>query len=471
MPESAVQLLLLCESDDVEQQVRRALAERPGSVTRVGIGADLLAVLERSAADLVIVQTEQQALALELLSAVQTRWPSLAIILWSRTSAIDSAVATTAGASDVLTQPMSDLELTFAVQKVLSAAERIAAAAPPPVAGGSMVFGGSPAMQAVRELIAQIAPTNSTVLVRGESGTGKELVARSLHRLGERSAQPLIKIDCTSLPENLLESELFGYERGAFTGASGTKPGRVELAEGGTLFLDEVGELTLTIQAKLLRLLQDREFERLGGTKTIHVNIRVVAATHRDLEGMVQKGQFREDLFYRLNVLPVWLPPLRARRVDIEDLARHFCAVVAAASGKPDLKIAPDAMQVLLGQRWPGNVRQLQNFVERLVVLTPGSTIDAARVNAELGRPVRFQTETGPAGADAVRESRAPASASSNGLDSGLAVPLNEALRIAERDALVRALKHTAGNRSAAARLLAVSRSTLYNKLVEYGLL
>jgi two-component system response regulator AtoC len=242
------------------------------------------------------------------------------------------------------------------------------------------------------------------------------------------------------------------------------KPGRVELANGGTLFLDEVGELALPTQAKLLRLLQDRELERLGGTKTVRVDVRVIAATHRDLETMVEQGSFREDLLYRLNGLPLWIAPLRARRVDVEDLAQHFCTEFARELGKPPVSIQPEALRVLVTQRWPGNVRQLQNFVERLVVLSACSEITAADVERELSRPVRFETETGPAGADAAEPSESSP-------DSSTAVPLNRATQAAERAALVRALKHTGGNRSAAARLLSISRTTLYTKLETYGLL
>jgi two-component system response regulator AtoC len=313
-------------------------------------------------------------------------------------------------------------------------------------------------------MLRQVAPTSSTVLIRGESGTGKELVARALHRASTRADKRLIKIDCTALPENLIESELFGYEKGAFTGAASSKPGRVELAHEGTLFLDEVGELTLPTQAKLLRLLQDREFERLGATKTLSIDVRVVAATHRDLETMVKGGSFRQDLFYRLNVLPLWIAPLRARRMDIPHLALHFCGEAAIRAGKAPIALEPAAIDVLSSQRWPGNVRQLENFVERLVVLSRSSEITAADVKAELKRPVRFVTETGTAGADA------SGNADGDALGAEV-VPMSEAVRVAERESLRQALKCAGGNRAIAARMLGVSRSTFYSKLQEYSLL
>jgi two-component system response regulator AtoC len=276
-----------------------------------------------------------------------------------------------------------------------------------------------------------------------------------------------VKIDCASLPEALLESELFGHEKGAFTGAVARKPGRVELAEGGTLLLDEIGELTLPLQAKLLRLLQDREFERLGSTKTIKVDVRVVAATHRDLESMVERGQFRQDLFYRLNVVPLWLPPLRARRNDIELLARHFCSVFGAANGKAGAQLTDGAMRALRGQRWPGNVRQLQNFIERLVVLSDRDLIDENQFRLELSRHVRFITEPGTSGSG--KQDPAPHHEPAN--EPSVVGPLDAEVHNAEHKALERALRHAAGNRSLAARLLGVSRSTLYTKLEEHGLL
>ena len=315
------------------------------------------------------------------------------------------------------------------------------------------------------------AQSTATVLVRGESGTGKELVARAIHDASPRAQRPFVKIDCTALPENLLDSELFGYEKGAFTGAVSRKPGRVELADKGTLFLDEIGELTPPLQAKLLRLLQDRRFEHLGGTKTIHVDVKIVAATHRDLENMIERQQFRLDLFYRLNVVPLWLPPLRARRDDIELLATHFCQTFALANGKSGVSIDSSGLRVLRSQRWPGNVRQLQNFIERLVVLTREPVIREQHVKNELGQTT-FKTQTGTP--DAFDETQLAVAVAARGATDGaesVISTLDDEMKAAERKALERALRHCHGNRSLAARLLDVSRSTLYTKLREHGLL
>src|SRR5437773_1887450 len=221
-------------------------------------------------------------------------------------------------------------------------------------AARTTLIGKSPAMTDLASTLARAANGIATVLVRGESGSGKELVARRIHDESPRGRGPFVKVHCAALPDNLLESELFGYERGAFTGAASRKPGRVELAQGGTLFLDEIGDVTTAVQAKLLRLLQERTYERLGGTVTLAADVRFIAATHRDLEAMVGRGEFREDLFYRLNVVPVWMPPLRDRPGDIPRLARHFCAALSSANGKPPATLGDDAAGRLAAQPWPG---------------------------------------------------------------------------------------------------------------------
>lgn len=332
-------------------------------------------------------------------------------------------------------------------------------------------MGDSPAMRQAYATLQRAAQSNATVLVRGESGTGKELIARAIHEASPRAAQPFIKIDCTALQENLLESELFGYEKGAFTGAVSRKPGRVELADKGTLFLDEIGELGPALQAKLLRLLQDKQFERVGGVKPIQVDVRIVAATHRDLDAMTQKNEFRLDLFYRLNVIPLWLPPLRARREDIELLVLHFAKGAARANRRPEVTFDPDALKVLRNQRWPGNVRQLQNFIERLVVLAMEPVITTERVKQELGVEVGFKTQ--PVVTEAVANTLYAPLAEARIVPTdvqSVVVPLDEEMKAAEKRALERALKHCRGNRSLAARLLGVSRSTFYAKLQEHGL-
>jgi len=444
-------------------------------------GTEALAALDREPAHVVITEvTLPDTTGLALLEQIGERWPGLPVVMLAQDASVPQAVAALkAGAADFLQKPLEPEEIQYVVGKALTAVQRrVAQPPPPPSSARAGLIGASPAMRQVYATLDRASQGTATVLVRGESGTGKELIAKALHAASARAAQPFVKIDCASLPENLLESELFGYERGAFTGAVARKPGRAELADKGTLFLDEIGELSLPLQAKLLRLLQDRELERLGGTKTIKVDVRVVAATHRDLESMTERGLFRLDLFYRLNVVPLWLPPLRARREDIEVLAGHFLKECAAANGRAGIALTDEALRALRAQKWPGNVRQLQNFIERLVVLSAGLVIGEPEVRQELSRQVRFVTQPGTVsaiGASLVQPpavdppvSSAPAGDSG---ESDRILPLDLQVRAAEKLALERALKSTQHNRSKAARLLGVSRSTLYLKLKEHGLL
>jgi len=349
---------------------------------------------------------------------------------------------------------------------------------PLPVDSG--LLGNSPHITAVKDTINRVSGGAATVLVRGETGTGKELVARAVHDASPRRHAPFIKVHAAALPDGLLESELFGYEKGAFTGASTRKGGRVELAEGGTLFFDEIGEISPLIQAKLLRLVQDRAYERLGGTRTFHANIRLVAATHRDLEQMVASGAFREDLFYRLNVVTIWLPPLRARRKDVGVIARHYFERFRSENGKSNLELHPDAVQLLQAQRWPGNVRQLVNFVERLVVLARGAAVTVDDVRCNLEEQSAFLTQATSHGGAQPRIPELARSAAGNAIVSGeiaarldsnsTVLPLREETRRMEYRVLTKALRSANGNRALAARMLGVSRRTLYTKLEEHGI-
>jgi len=290
------------------------------------------------------------------------------------------------------------------------------------------IVGGSRAMQAVYEQVAQVAPANTTVLVRGESGTGKELVAHAIHYSSPRAKKPFVKVSCAALPESLVESELFGYEPGAFTDARAQKKGRFEVAHGGTIFLDEIGELTPATQVKLLRVLQEREVERLGGVQPIKVNVRVIAATNKDLEAAVKAGVFREDLYYRLNVYSIYMPPLRERKTDIPLLADHFVEKHAGAHGKDVRRIATSAIDMLMSYHWPGNVRELENCMERAVLVCEGGAIHAHHLPPTL--------QTAEVSGTLARQS------------------LKEALDAYEKDLVQDALKSARGNRAKAARLL-----------------
>jgi formate hydrogenlyase transcriptional activator len=303
------------------------------------------------------------------------------------------------------------------------------------------IIGSSPALESVLEQVEQVAPTDSTVLIQGETGTGKELIARAIHNLSARCGRPFIKLNCAAIPFDLLESELFGHEKGAFTGAIAQKVGRFELADKGTLFLDEVGDIPLPLQPKLLRVLQEQEFERLGSGRTHQVDVRLVAATHRNLVEMVKRNEFRSDLYYRLNVFPVPLPPLRERREDIPALVEHFVAIYARRMNKQIDRIPPGAMSALVSYQWPGNIRELQNFIERSIILTSGNVLDPPLTSLKSG---------------AVAESIEATT-----------------LEDAERDHIRKILEQTrwvvSGPNGAAARL-GIKRSTLYFRMQKLGI-
>jgi transcriptional regulator with PAS, ATPase and Fis domain len=307
------------------------------------------------------------------------------------------------------------------------------------------VVARSPKMQEVLSTVERVAPTNSTVLLGGESGVGKDLIARAIHEKSRRASGPFVKINSTAIPENLLESELFGFERGAFTGAVASKPGKFELADKGTLFLDEIGDVPPATQVKLLRVLQEREFERLGGTRTVKVDVRLIAATNRDLRQALEQGTFREDLYYRLNVVPIDIAPLRERKEDIPDLANLFISLFRSDSGKPVEGISREAMQILVNYHWPGNVRELQNIVERACALAKGKVLEAADIHLDL-RPAK----------------------AANGIDSFL--PAGMTLEKWEDEMIQEALRRANGNKSQAARLLGLSRNALRYRLSKIGI-
>jgi transcriptional regulator with GAF, ATPase, and Fis domain len=342
--------------------------------------------------------------------------------------------------------------------------------------------GESPAIRQVYAVIEKVADTPSTVLITGESGTGKELIARALHEYSSRRTGPFIKINCAAIPKTLMESELFGYEKGAFTGAVGAKPGRFELAHGGTLFLDEIGEIPVEMQVKLLRVLQESEFERVGGIKTIHVDVRLVAATNRDLHAEVAAGAFREDLYYRLNVVPIHLPPLRDRREDIPLLVEHFIAKFNERLRKQITGIEPEGVLRLVGYNWPGNIRELENVIERTMLFCEGPTIRALDLPGELlgvlaaavpaAAAAAGPSQPGPAAED---RSLTPTSLPAVGAPAGEAVSsLKEAVKAqterVERELIQRALDETNGNVTQAARKLKISRKSLQTKMKELGL-
>jgi two-component system response regulator AtoC len=459
--------VLLVDHDPAVAKVLGALLAQAGLTTHSARdGREALELLGRKPIDVVVSDVRMPGMdGMQLLAEVTKGWPDVPVILLTAHGTVPLAVeAMKAGAADFVLKPFDREEILFTIRKALL---RTQGDAPEPLRAPSPFIGRSRAMADVQVMLAKAATGTATVLLRGESGTGKELAAKAVHDGSPRRAGPFVKLHCAALPDTLLESELFGYEKGAFTGAATRKPGRVELAHGGTLFLDEVGDIPLAVQVKLLRVIQERELERLGGTQTVKVDVRFVAATHQPLEALVKAGRFREDLFYRLNVVPVELPPLRARPEDIEPLARHFLEVHAKANGRPPFTLTADGLAVLQAQPWPGNVRQLQNFLERLVVLSDGQVLTGEEVTRELAR----QPGLSPA-PPRIATPDVPGTSTETATTGTDPVPTLESQRKGmEKQALVDALKRANDNRTLAARLLGISRRTLYNKLEEHGLL
>jgi DNA-binding NtrC family response regulator len=410
-----------------------------------------LQVLNKESFDLILTDFKLPGMTgLEFLLAVKRVNASLPVVLMTAYGTVESAVgAMKAGASDYVLKPFSLVELILVIRKELASHQLRQENRDLREALGRRyeyknIIARSDKMQAVLSLVERVAPTNATVLIGGESGVGKDLVARAIHEHSNRASGPFVKINSTAIPENLLESELFGYEKGAFSGAASAKPGKFETADKGTLFLDEIGDVPPPIQVKLLRVLQDREFERLGATKTLKVDVRLIAATNRDLRDALEDGTFREDLYYRLNVVAIDIPPLRDRKEDIPPLTDFFLDKFAHESGKPVRGITPQAMESLMSFHWPGNVRELQNIIERGVTLSSGEMLDAADIR--LDRPL------GRSAAEAAH-----------------ALPQGFTLEQWEDEMIREALRNANGNKSQAARSLGLSRNALRYRLSKIG--
>ena len=411
-----------------------------------------LQLLIREKPDLVVTDLRLPGMSgLEFLQAVKRVNAALPVVVMTAYGTVESAVeAMKIGASDYVTKPFSLAELVLVIRKELDShrlreENRSLREALGRRYAYDSIVAQSEKMQAVLALVERVAPTNSTVLLGGESGVGKDLIARAIHEHSQRASGPFVKINSTAIPETLLESELFGYEKGAFSGASASKPGKFELADQGTLFLDEIGDVPSAIQVKLLRVLQDREFERLGGTKTHKVDVRLVAATNRDLRAALEEGTFREDLYYRLNVVAIDIPPLRDHKEDVPALANFFLERYARESAKPVTAITPKAMKRLMEYHWPGNVRELQNIIERACALAKGTVLEAADIHLDV-RPAK----------------------AANGASGFL--PEGMTLEHWEDEMIREALRRANGNKSQAARLLGLSRNALRYRLSKIGI-
>jgi DNA-binding NtrC family response regulator len=410
-----------------------------------------LNILLKDAVDLVVTDFKLPGMnGLEFLHEAKKINANLPVVMMTAYGSVESAVdAMKAGASDYVLKPFSLAELMIVIRKELASHQLREENRNLREALGrryeyTNIVAHSDKMQAVLSLVERVAPSNSTVLIGGESGVGKDLIARAIHEHSQRASGPFVKINSTAIPETLLESELFGYERGAFSGAVGSKPGKFELADKGTLFLDEIGDVPAAIQVKLLRVLQEREFERLGGTKTHKIDVRLIAATNRDLRAALEEGTFREDLYYRLNVVAIDIPPLREHRDDIPALANFFLEKFSRESGKTLDSITPGAMKILIDHYWPGNVRELQNVIERAVALSGGNTLDVEDI--VLDKPRQRAAGDGPA-----------------------TLPEGATLEQWEEEMIREALRKAGGNKSQAARALGLTRNTLRYRLSKMG--
>ncbi|HTM32290.1 MAG TPA: sigma-54 dependent transcriptional regulator [Vicinamibacterales bacterium] len=444
-------ILVVDDEPGVRSSVGGVLRDENFDVEAVGTGEACLERVAQRSYDVIVLDIWLPGIdGLTTLQRLKERHVDAQVVIISGHGNIESAVrAIKMGAFDFIEKPLS-LEKTVLVirnalrQRDLETENRALRAR---VDRQEIMVGESPAMRHLREQVAMAAPTNGRVLILGENGTGKELVARTVHQLSRRRGGPFVEVNCAAIPEELIESELFGHARGAFTGAVADKPGRFEQADGGTIFLDEIGDMSLKTQAKVLRVLQEQVMERVGGTQRIKVDVRVLAATNKELPAEIRDGRFREDLYFRLNVIPIFVPPLRDRPEDIPLLAEHFMALMAAEYGKRPKRFASEAMARLQQYQWPGNVRELRNIVERLIIMVTGDAITAQDL-AFLGQDGDAPIEPAPAATGRLAEARDQF----------------------EKDYILRALAASQGNMSKTAEMLGVERSNLYKKMKSFGI-
>ena len=444
-------ILIVDDEPAIQASLRGVLEDEGYRVSAVGSGADAHRFFADEAPDLTFLDIWMEgADGLETLAEIKRLRPDAVVVMISGHGTIETAVkATRLGAWDFIEKPLA-LEKTLVTAARALEHARLArenAALRESLGQRAEILGESVPVRRLREQIATAAPTSGRVLIHGENGSGKELVARAIHAGSARHAGPFVEVNCAAIPEELIESELFGHEKGAFPGAHARRRGKFELADGGTLFLDEIGDMSLKTQAKVLRALEERAFERVGGKDTIRVDVRVIAASNRDLEGLIRAGRFRDDLYYRLNVIPIEVPPLRERRDDVPALVDHFVALFCAENGKRPKTLSGEALAYFLAYDWPGNVRELRNMLERLVIMAPGDVIDADDLPAPL-RP----KDTLPAGAEP-RER-----------------PLREARDNFERAYILAELRANDWNMTRTAERLGIERSHLYRKIKAYGI-
>jgi nitrogen regulation protein NR(I) len=469
--------LLVIEDDETVGDVLRSfLGEKSFEVTLAQNGATGLEMVRAEKFDLILTDLVMPGITgMDVLKEVTAAKISSPVIVMTAFGSVQTAVeAMRHGAFDYITKPFNLDELMIVLEKALSVSKlqkenvmlKMQLKKKYNFTG---LIGDSPPMQTVYEMIEKIADTDSTVLITGESGTGKELIAKTIHyNNSSRAGGPFVPINCAAIPKDLLESELFGHEKGAFTGAINTRLGRFELAQGGTLFLDEVGELDPSLQVKLLRVLQEREFERVGGMKTIKADVRILAATNKDLENATKESKFREDLFYRLNVIPLHLPPLHSRQEDLPLLTAFFVQDFCRKRKREPFTFSAEAMECLLKYRWPGNVRELENLIERLSILVSSPVVNVSDLPEKLHQVTSAEMDHAPGLAAETRQPVQSASspAGRNGIEIGESgIDLNEMVGALERDMITKALEKSGGVRSKAAQLLGLNRTTLLEKM------
>ncbi|MCX7626798.1 MAG: nitrogen regulation protein NR(I) [Methylophilaceae bacterium] len=443
----------------------KALARTEMPFKTFSSAPEALAALETSEPQVIVSDIRMPGgSGLDLLRQIKQRLPDVPVIIMTAYSDLESAVAAfQGGAFEYLAKPFDVDQAVEIIRRAVEESER-ESDGPPPAEDVPEIIGQAPAMQEVFRAIGRLSRSHATVLINGESGTGKELVARALHRHSPRADKPFIAINTAAIPKDLLESELFGHERGAFTGAQATRRGRFEQADGGSLFLDEIGDMPFDLQTRLLRVLCDGQFYRVGGHQPIKVNVRIIAATHQDLEERVRQGLFREDLFHRLNVIRLRLPPLRDRREDIPLLARHFLQKSAQELGVEPKQLSPQALRYLSTLHWGGNVRQLENVCHWLTVMAPGQNVDIADLPPELRQDTELHA---PATTDWLSALEKQVMVM---LERGEPEILDTLTRKFERTLIIQALKHTGGRRIEAAAVLGMGRNTLTRKIQELNI-
>ena len=443
-------ILIVEDEDKLRRIIELQMLDSGFDVVKAATAEEALPLIDRS--DLILTDFKLPGMSgLQMLQLIRRQDSHIPVVVMTAFGTVENAVeAMKAGAVDFLLKPFSLDHLTAIVNKALeirslreenrSLKEELGRKYQ-----WDNIVGRSPAMQQIFATVLRVAPSRATVLLAGESGVGKDLIARAIHHHSPRKDRPFVKINCTALPENLMESELFGYEKGAFTGANVSKPGKFEQADTGTVMLDEIGDVPAAVQVKLLRVLQEREIERLGSNKTLHIDVRVIAATNRDLRVALEEGTFREDLYYRLNVVPMEIPPLRERKEDIPYLANHFVERLSPENGGTVTGITDAAIETLMQYSWPGNVRELENVIERSIVMAVGTKLDSGDIRLDMN--LRARQHTGEAG-----------------------LPDGMSLDAYEQELIRNALKQANNNKSQAARILGLTRNALRYRLTQMGI-